>query len=176
MDSAEQAVLCVLMLRGAQTPGELKQRTERMHAFADLAGVHATLQSLIERDLVARLDRRPGHKEERYAELLQAERAGAARLAARPRRACTAAEPAGPDGLLERVERLEAEVAELRARDARSFFATADDPRRPPSSSPARPTPPPASASRSRWRPGSCRSCLPACFRSFRDTSRRSSV
>ena len=37
MDSAEQAIICVLMLRGAQTPGELKQRTERMHAFADLA-------------------------------------------------------------------------------------------------------------------------------------------
>jgi uncharacterized protein YceH (UPF0502 family) len=63
----ELAVLCVLMLRGAQTPGELKGRTERMHPFADLAAVHATLERLISRDLVAQLPRRPGQKEERYA-------------------------------------------------------------------------------------------------------------
>ncbi len=71
MNSAEQAVICVLMLRGPQTPGELKQRTERMHAFAELADVHETLSRLIERELVSRLERRPGHKEERYAQLLQ---------------------------------------------------------------------------------------------------------
>jgi uncharacterized protein YceH (UPF0502 family) len=70
LDEAERAVLAVLMLRDAQTPGELKQRTERMHAFADLAGVHETLTRLIERELVRRLDRRPGQKEERYAQLL----------------------------------------------------------------------------------------------------------
>jgi uncharacterized protein len=71
MSDDEQAVMCVLMLRGPQTPGELKQRTERMHAFAELADVHQTLSRLIERELVARLERRPGHKEERYAQLLQ---------------------------------------------------------------------------------------------------------
>jgi uncharacterized protein YceH (UPF0502 family) len=114
MDSSEQAVLCVLMLRGPQTPGELKQRTERMQAFADLAGVQATLQRLIERELVVRLDRRPGHKEERYAELLQAEE-GERRDSPPPTQRPIAAEPAPLDGLLERVERLEAEVAELRA-------------------------------------------------------------
>ena len=65
--------MCVLMLRGPQTPGELKQRTERMHPFAELADVHETLERLIERELVARLERRPGHKEERYAQLLQGE-------------------------------------------------------------------------------------------------------
>jgi uncharacterized protein YceH (UPF0502 family) len=70
LDDGERAVLAVLMLRGAQTPGELKQRTERMHAFADLAGVHETLARLIDRELVRRLDRRPGQKEERYAQLL----------------------------------------------------------------------------------------------------------
>jgi uncharacterized protein len=70
MSEDQQAVLCVLMLRGAQTPGELKQRTERMHAFADLSGVHGTLEQLIERGLVARLERRPGQKEERYTQLL----------------------------------------------------------------------------------------------------------
>lgn len=70
MDDGEQAVMCVLMLRGAQTPGELKQRTERMHGFANLQEVGETLERLIERGLVARLDRRPGQKEERYDHLL----------------------------------------------------------------------------------------------------------
>jgi uncharacterized protein YceH (UPF0502 family) len=71
LDGGEQAVMTVLMLRGAQTPGELKQRSERMHAFTDLAGVHETLERLIERELVMRLDRRPGQKEERYRQLLE---------------------------------------------------------------------------------------------------------
>jgi len=66
----ELAVLCVLMLRGPQTPGELKQRTERLHPLADLAAVHATLTRLIERELAVRLERRPGQKEERYSHLL----------------------------------------------------------------------------------------------------------
>jgi uncharacterized protein YceH (UPF0502 family) len=70
MGDDEQAVMCVLMLRGPQTPGELKQRTERMHAFADLGGVHATLEQLIGRGLAAVLERRPGQKEERYIQLL----------------------------------------------------------------------------------------------------------
>ena len=52
MAGDEHAVLCVLMLRGPQTPGELKQRAERMHAFADLDGVHDTLDRLIARELV----------------------------------------------------------------------------------------------------------------------------
>src|SRR5271167_1168977 len=55
MDDGEQAIMCVLMLRGPQTPGELKQRTERMHPFAELAGVDETLQRLIGRELVRRL-------------------------------------------------------------------------------------------------------------------------
>jgi uncharacterized protein len=112
MDSAEEAIACVLMLRGAQTPGELKQRAERMHAFADLAAVHDTLGRLIERDLVARLDRRPGHKEERYIQLLQADGAEDLEPASASRRA-PGESPL--DGLHERVERLEREVSELRA-------------------------------------------------------------
>ena len=71
MAGDEQAVMWVLMLRGPQTPGELKQRAERMHAFAELAAVHETLERLIERGLVACLERRPGQKEERYAQLLE---------------------------------------------------------------------------------------------------------
>jgi uncharacterized protein len=66
----ELAVLCVLMLRGAQTPGELKQRTERMHHFAGLGDVQDALERLVERELVERLERRPGQKEERYRQLL----------------------------------------------------------------------------------------------------------
>jgi len=68
--SDELAVLCVLMLRGPQTPGELKQRSDRLHPFADLAAVHETLRRLIGRELAMQLARRPGQKEERYAHLL----------------------------------------------------------------------------------------------------------
>src|SRR4051812_49493913 len=70
LDPGGMAVLAVLMLRRDQTPGELKQRTERMHAFPDLEAVQDTLDALIARDLVARLARRPGQKEERYAHRL----------------------------------------------------------------------------------------------------------
>jgi hypothetical protein len=78
LPEGERAVLTVLLLRGAQTPGELKQRTERMHPFAELAGVHETLDSLIGRRLVRKLDRRPGQKEERYEQLMQGEEEDAA--------------------------------------------------------------------------------------------------
>jgi uncharacterized protein YceH (UPF0502 family) len=67
----EHAILCVLMLRGPQTPGELKQRAGRMHAFSGLDAVHETLERLGARRLVARMDRRPGQKEERYTQLLE---------------------------------------------------------------------------------------------------------
>lgn len=68
--SDELAVLAVLLLRGPQTPGELKQRTERLHRFADLDEVQFTVEKLIGRGHVARLGRRPGQKEERFAHLL----------------------------------------------------------------------------------------------------------
>jgi len=70
---SQTAVLVVLMLRGHQTPGELKTRSERLYPVGSLADVHRTLDSLIERDLVARLPRRPGQKEERYAQLVGGE-------------------------------------------------------------------------------------------------------
>jgi uncharacterized protein len=106
----EQAVICVLMLRGPQTPGELKQRAERMHAFADLEGVHETLTRLIERDLVACLERRPGQKEDRYTQLLQENEE---LLEDPPTVNPVVLTPV--DGLEERVVRLERAVAELRA-------------------------------------------------------------
>jgi uncharacterized protein YceH (UPF0502 family) len=69
----EISVLCVLMLRGPQTPGELKQRTQRLHSFAALDEIERVLAALIERELVARLSRRPGQKEQRYGQLLAGE-------------------------------------------------------------------------------------------------------
>jgi uncharacterized protein len=66
----ELAILCVLMLRGAQTAGELKARTDRMQSFGSLTEVQETLDGLIRRELVARIARRPGQKEERYLQLL----------------------------------------------------------------------------------------------------------
>lgn len=72
LDAGQEAVLGVLMLRGAQTVGELKQRAERWHEFADLAAVEAALAALADRDvaLVRRLDRQPGQKDARYVQLL----------------------------------------------------------------------------------------------------------
>ncbi len=70
LDDAEISVMAVLMLRGPQTPGELKQRGQRLHEFADLAAVHETLDRLIERELVSRHARQPGQKEDRYEQLL----------------------------------------------------------------------------------------------------------
>src|SRR5262249_34114175 len=66
----EISVLAVLMLRGAQTPGELKTRTERLWRFGDRGELEQTLSGLAERELAVRLPRRPGQKEERYAQLL----------------------------------------------------------------------------------------------------------
>jgi uncharacterized protein len=124
MSSGEQAVMCVLMLRGAQTPGELKQRGERIHAFEGLQEVHATLSGLIERGLVARLDRRPGQKEERYAQLLGQDAEQGERPQG-PAPVSVSVDPAvggertapipSSSGLSERVARLEREVGELRA-------------------------------------------------------------
>jgi len=134
MDDAERAILCVLMLRGPQTPGELKQRSERMHPFAGLEGVQATLAGLIQRGLVVRLERRPGHKEDRYAQLLQEDPRsdGFAEVRGEPdaepqnapgphpfdaaRDPPSAADvPATVEDLRARVARLEREVTELRA-------------------------------------------------------------
>jgi uncharacterized protein len=112
LGAGEEALMCVLMLRGAQTPGELKLRAERMHNFADLGSVHEALAQLAARGLVQSLPRRPGQKEERYAQLLAGEPSDDAApggLSAAP------APGVGGDGLAERVARLEREVAELRA-------------------------------------------------------------
>lgn len=97
----EMAVMAVLMLRGPQTPGELRARSERLHRFDEHAELMSTIDGLISRDLVARLGRRPGQKEERYSHLLAGEEEE------RP-----VAVPS--TSLEERVRALEAELADLR--------------------------------------------------------------
>jgi uncharacterized protein YceH (UPF0502 family) len=106
LDDAEISLLAILMLRGPQTPGELKARTERLHRFGSVPEVEETLARLIDREYAARLPRRPGQKEERYAQLIGGDAAAEAPA------------PVASDGssLEQRVARLEAEVAELRER------------------------------------------------------------
>ena len=106
----EIAILCLLLLRGPQTPGELRSRSERMHSFDDLGAVQSSLQHLMKREppLVKPLPRQPGTKETRYAHLLSGEVA-----------------PAEPEPKVERdigggsvdgnrVSKLEEEIAALR--------------------------------------------------------------
>jgi len=73
LSGPELSLLAVLMLRGAQTVGELKQRSERLHRFESIAEVAQTLDALAQRELVERLERRPGQKEERWRQLLGAD-------------------------------------------------------------------------------------------------------
>src|SRR3954454_15502273 len=115
LDAAEQAVLAVLLLRGEQTPGELKQRTERMQGFRDMSDLQDTLTKMIDRDLVVELARRPGQKEERFRHTLsddldEADIPAGAVLASAP--AAIAVPP--PPRRDERFDKLEGEVAALR--------------------------------------------------------------
>ncbi|UCG71544.1 MAG: DUF480 domain-containing protein [Chromatiales bacterium] len=120
-EQPEFAVVCVLLLRGAQTPGELRTRTGRLHAFADNAAVVNALTALIEWEggpLVVKLPRTPGRRDAEYMHLFS----GPIDVAAHEYQAPAAAPavPAGPSGhdevsqLAQRVSQLEAEVAELR--------------------------------------------------------------
>jgi len=120
LDRPEVALLAVLMLRGPQTPGELKQRSERLHGFADLATVEETLQRLIERGHVARLERRPGQKEVRYSHLLGGEEGEDPPAADAPPPAASEAD--------EIVAGLEGEIASLRAELARLREAYGEPP------------------------------------------------
>ena len=126
LGDAEISLLAVLMLRGPQTPGELKTRTERLHSFGEMGDLMGTLERLIERSLVARLDRRPGQREERYRHLLTED--GAEEAGSRPEPAAAAPAPAAEApaqaaaapaaavaGDAERIERIERQLAELRA-------------------------------------------------------------
>lgn len=107
-DRREQTLLCVLMLRGPQTVGELRSRSERLHTFDDLADVEATLARLAERTppLVERLTRNAGEKEPRFTHLLGGE-------IQNPHPAAPLNEPNAPP-LEGRVVKLEADLAELK--------------------------------------------------------------
>ena len=115
LGDAELAVLAVLLLRGAQTPGELKQRTERMQGFPDLGAVQDALDALIEREYALRLARRPGQKEERYAHRLSAEAADAPPVETAPEPLVAAPPRPSASASAGRFDALEAEVAALRA-------------------------------------------------------------
>ena len=110
LDSAETSLLAVLMLRGPQTPGELKQRAERLHSFADLGEIHETLERLIERDVVVDQGRRPGQKETRYAQTLGGDGGDQPEAAVDAEPA-----PAGTESAEGRIERLERELETLRS-------------------------------------------------------------
>ncbi len=107
LSGSEISLLTVLMLRGAQTVGELKSRAERLHRFGSLPEVDETLHGLAARELVLRLERRPGQKEERWEHRLG-----------------DTAEASAPapvqSSLEERVRALEEQVAELREQVRRS--------------------------------------------------------
>jgi hypothetical protein len=131
LNQEQLAVLCVLLLRGLQTPGELKARTERIVALASLEDVDRVLAELGERGYVLRIERRPGQKEDRFAQLLGGggELDGSARAdagvatTARADAGAAAGAPAGYSAwqdlralgdLAERVGTLESQLAELR--------------------------------------------------------------
>jgi uncharacterized protein YceH (UPF0502 family) len=110
---AETALLCVLLLRGPQTPGELRGRTERLHRFDEIGEVLAGLQKLMEREpaLVAVLPRQPGTKESRYAHLLSGTVEAVVAAEETPFARRDSGQGAGDD---ERIARLETAVAELK--------------------------------------------------------------
>ena len=116
----ETAVLCVLLLRGAQTPGEIRGRGERLHQFEELRDVQAGLQKLMQREpaLVKVLARQPGTKESRYVHLLCGDVEVAAADGAREAVGAVSSGQVVDDGRIARLEgevaALQSEVAELR--------------------------------------------------------------
>jgi uncharacterized protein YceH (UPF0502 family) len=115
LERDQVALLGVLLLRGPQTIGELKIRTERMSAFASLETVQAALGTMREKGYVSRRDRRPGQKEERWAHRLGAEDAASEAPQTVSPQSFAPPPVTALEALSARVARLEAEVADLRA-------------------------------------------------------------
>jgi uncharacterized protein len=116
----EQALLAIPMLRGPQTPGELRQRVDRLYSFPDQAAFQTTLDRLIERGFIARHARRPGQKEERYGHRLSEDLEDEPVATPAPpsfQPAARAPAPA-PRADVDRIDRLEREVAALAAQVA----------------------------------------------------------
>lgn len=116
LSAQELAIVCELLLRGPQTPGELRSRASRLASFGDVSDVEAALQSLLEREsgpLVAKLAREPGRRESRYMHLFGGEPPPQS-VTEEASAAAAAQEPRG-ETLADRVARLEDEVLQLRA-------------------------------------------------------------
>jgi uncharacterized protein YceH (UPF0502 family) len=112
LNSAEVAVITTLLLRGAQTPGELRSRAARMHEFSDMQEVEQTLENLASREdgpFVLRLAREPGKRESRYMHLFSGDVETLINVV-------EAVSPAEDESLAARVDALENEVAELKLR------------------------------------------------------------
>jgi uncharacterized protein YceH (UPF0502 family) len=103
----ESSLLCVLMLRGPQTPGDLRGRTGRIYEFGDLTEVETTLQELEERNFIRKLPRQPGARESRFAHVLAGEPEFTAETA-------SAAPSPAPSPAGDRIAKLEEELAQLR--------------------------------------------------------------
>jgi uncharacterized protein YceH (UPF0502 family) len=110
----ERALLCVLMLRGAQTAGELKQRTERLHSFADITSVEDALERLSARGFGRWLERRPGQKEARYEHLMQEGPPADGQPEEAEPAAAAAAAPSRGDGAADEIAALRWELDALR--------------------------------------------------------------
>lgn len=108
----ETAIICELLLRGPQTPGELRSRAERMHTFEDLSVVHTTLKHLMEREppLVKLLARQPGMKEARYTHLLSGDFEANEPQPGQPIKELAVSNQSRD---AQRIEQLEKEVADL---------------------------------------------------------------
>ncbi len=117
-DRREIAILCVLLLRGPQTPGELRSRTDRMYHFEALDDIVSTLDRLAQREppLARILPRQPGTKESRYTHLFSGEPPEASVARTRPERESMGPSPAtaGTTSVADRVTTLEEEVSRLR--------------------------------------------------------------
>lgn len=116
-DRRETALLCTLLLRGPQTPGELRSRSERMYRFDDLAEVESTLERLMKRDppLVKLLPRQPGTKEARYAHLLSGDlEIAPAAQPSEPQATLTSSGADRVSQLAQDVAQLQSEIAELK--------------------------------------------------------------
>ncbi|ABP60260.1 YceH family protein [Enterobacter sp. 638] len=110
--SAEVAIVTTLLLRGAQTPGELRSRASRMHEFSDMQEVEQTLENLASREdgpFVMRLPREPGKRESRFMHLFSGDVETLVNVA-------EAVSPVEDESLAARVDALETEVAELKQR------------------------------------------------------------
>lgn len=117
-DDAQVAIVCLLLLRGPQTPGELRARSGRLHTFADNAAVQAALEGLMARDgepLVIELPRTPGRKDAEYMHLFSGAVDVEAHICQAQAASASASSPrVSVADLSERVDRLESDVAELK--------------------------------------------------------------